>query len=92
MWELFNINENNIQVPYIKYYRALHVKFDLKYQQCQIDICDTFTKLNEQIKNSNNNNNKNYFKEELIKHLILADQFYRSIKNNNNKICIKIQL
>ena len=38
MWELFNNNENNIQVSYIKYYRTFHTKFDLKFQQCQIDI------------------------------------------------------
>ena len=80
MWELFNNSENNIQVPYIKYYRTFHTKFDIKFQQCQIDIYDTCTKLNEQIKNSNNNNKIN-FKEELTKQLILADQFYKSIKN-----------
>ena len=82
----FNNNENNIQVPYIKYYRTFHTKFDLKFQQCQIDICDTCNKLNSESKTVII---KIILKKNSKKHLTSANQFYKSIKINNNESVLK---
>ena len=52
---LLNNNKNYNQISYIKYCHTFYTKFNQKFQLCQVDICGTCYKINDQIKNSSNN-------------------------------------